>query len=137
MEYKNTFLRVGNKIINKKNIIDVDIRQFEDENEVVGEIFINYFKGKDILRVPIKINVSLVPGECDDIEGTPCNSSKEITNDLCESCLSHKNFVIAARKEFNRLMDHKVKELEEFLGTSIVTGEDVSFSLTASGPVRE
>ena len=51
MEYKNTFLRVGNKIINKKNIIDVDIRQFEDENEVVGEIFINYFKLINILMI--------------------------------------------------------------------------------------
>jgi hypothetical protein len=134
---KNYFIQVGNVIINKSKIINVELKRYNDEDTCYTDILINYICGKEKKSEIITLSVSYLPEGCDD-KGRPCEGLDEFGREVCSKCKGAIEFKKAAFKEINKLTNEKLEELKQILSVDIINNdESTSFILTENGPVKQ
>lgn len=134
---KNSFIQIGNTMINKSKIVSVKLTKYTEQDTYFADIIVSYNNGKKLNKEVINISVFYLPENCDS-KGRLCESMDEIDKKCCLKCDGAKKVKSAAYKEFHKLINEKLEELRVFLGVDIINeDESTSFLLTENGPTKQ
>lgn len=137
MLIKNYFVQIGNTIINKTKIINVELKIYNEFDAYCADIVVSYIYGKKIKSEVINLSVSYLPESCED-KDRPCEGMDEIEREVCSKCKGANEVKKVAFKEINKLTNDKLEEIKKLLGVDIINNdESTSFSLTEKGPIKQ
>lgn len=134
---KNFFVQIGNTIINKSNIINIELKRYNEFNMYCTDMMISYSYGKKIKKEVINLCVSYLPESCED-KGRPCEGMDVMEREVCSKCNGAILLKKEAFKEINKITNQKLEELKQILGVDFIENdESTSFSLTEKGPIKQ